>query len=520
MQQIRKRITILTVSLLLIGKISVAQPGKASATYDNSKVVIDPGTTELIFSEGFYLGPESDWEVNGTLEVWSKFIWIAPTARLHGTGTLIIHGPGDNLYYEGWDDSPTYIDGNDGEPLAINIELRNPHNLVLQNIAVPEFDSRDGVNPEGAGLHINGQFSFGVDNGDIMLNGYDLRLGASASFSRYNQRRMIVTGNSVSGHVIKDFPNSQPFVFPVGISEGDYTPATLAPSGPATMYVSVQDYAAAGIELADAERGMDRIWHIYASQGVQATYTLQHNSITNGTAYVDAEARIVQYAGGGNWIGDVTVVGGEGIHTRADIMAAAGVNDQGRWLTKLVDGEIEGPQATDDVTEATSGSSTVILILENDAPGSAPIDVSSIEIVEPPRNGTATVNSDGSITYVPVRGFMGTDVFVYQVSDLNGLVSTATVTIVVAQEPLRIPNVFTPNGDGRNDVFEIQGMEAFDRVEVTVVNRWGNEVYRSTDYKNDWNGGSLNEGTYYYVIKTHKGSEVVEHKGWVLIKRL
>ncbi|MFC7526102.1 gliding motility-associated C-terminal domain-containing protein [Parapedobacter sp. GCM10030251] len=519
MQQIRQRITTLTVFVLLIGKISVAQPGKASATYDRSNVVIDPGTTELIFSEGFYLGPGSDWEINGTLEVWSKFIWIAPTARLHGTGTLIIHGPGDNLYYEGWEDSPTFIDGNDGEPLAINIELRNPHNLVLQNIAVPEFDSRDEVSREGAGLRINGQFFFGVDNGDILLNGYDLSLGADASFSGYNQRRMIVTGNSVSGHVIKDFVNSQPFVFPVGISEGDYTPATLAPSGAATMYVSVQDYAAAGIELAEAERGMDRIWHIYADQGVQATYTLQHNNITNGTAYVDAEARIVQYAGGGNWIGDITVVDAEGVHTRADIMAAAGINDEGSWLTKLTD-QIAGPIATDDVQEATSGSSTVILVLENDEPGSAPIDVSSIEIAEPPRNGTAIVNSDGSITYTPVRGFVGTDVFAYQVRDLNGQVSTATVTIVVAPEPLHIPNVFTPNGDGKNDVFEIQGMEAFDRVEIAVVNRWGNEVYRSADYQNDWNGGSLNEGTYYYAIKTHKGSEVVEHKGWVLIKRL
>src|SRR5690606_40339000 len=65
---------------------------------------------------------------------------------------------------------------------------------------------------------------------------------------------------------------------------------------------------------------------------------------------------------------------------------------------------------------------------------------------------------------------------------------------------LKIPNVFTPNGDGVNDYFEIRGLGMFPTHRLTVFNRWGNEVYKSSNYQNDWNGANLSEGTYYYVL--------------------
>jgi gliding motility-associated-like protein len=84
---------------------------------------------------------------------------------------------------------------------------------------------------------------------------------------------------------------------------------------------------------------------------------------------------------------------------------------------------------------------------------------------------------------------------------------------------LKIPNVFTPNGDGQNDVFEIVGIEGFDRVEIIIFNRWGNEVYRNNNYRNNWSGQNLNEGTYYYLIYAHKGVEKASYSGWVVLKR-
>ncbi len=66
---------------------------------------------------------------------------------------------------------------------------------------------------------------------------------------------------------------------------------------------------------------------------------------------------------------------------------------------------------------------------------------------------------------------------------------------------ISIPTLFTPNGDGRNDVFEIRGLNQYAENELSIVNRWGNEVYRQKNYQNNWSGEGLNEGTYYYLLR-------------------
>lgn len=69
-----------------------------------------------------------------------------------------------------------------------------------------------------------------------------------------------------------------------------------------------------------------------------------------------------------------------------------------------------------------------------------------------------------------------------------------------------VPQVITPNGDGLNDVFVVSCTGEVSGPSVQVFNRWGNEVYRNMDYRNDWSGtyrGSpLPSGTYYYSIVT------------------
>lgn len=81
------------------------------------------------------------------------------------------------------------------------------------------------------------------------------------------------------------------------------------------------------------------------------------------------------------------------------------------------------------------------------------------------------------------------------------------------------PNVITPNGDGKNDVFWIDGLELHPEHNLFIFNRWGNEVYRSKGiYKNDWNGNGLNEGTYYYLLKVkEKGGVVRSTTGWITL---
>ena len=75
-------------------------------------------------------------------------------------------------------------------------------------------------------------------------------------------------------------------------------------------------------------------------------------------------------------------------------------------------------------------------------------------------------------------------------------------------------NIFTPNGDGLNDYFEIPAMPAefctATFANIRIFNRWGKEVYSSTDNKFKWDGKGMNDGVYFYVIDyrttTYKGS--------------
>ena len=85
---------------------------------------------------------------------------------------------------------------------------------------------------------------------------------------------------------------------------------------------------------------------------------------------------------------------------------------------------------------------------------------------------------------------------------------------------IHIPNVFTPNNDGVNDVFEIKGLEFLSQNKITIFNVNGNEVYKANGYKNDWNGGGLNTGTYYYILEIQMPNGQWEiFKGYVMILR-
>ncbi|OWP63604.1 hypothetical protein CDA63_08475 [Hymenobacter amundsenii] len=89
----------------------------------------------------------------------------------------------------------------------------------------------------------------------------------------------------------------------------------------------------------------------------------------------------------------------------------------------------------------------------------------------------------------------------------GGCAAFDEVTVTVLP-PIRIPNAFTPNGDGRDDTWQIENIEQFPNTTVTVFNRWGNKIFSAENYSraNEWrgdiNGQPAPVGTYYYVVVT------------------
>ena len=81
----------------------------------------------------------------------------------------------------------------------------------------------------------------------------------------------------------------------------------------------------------------------------------------------------------------------------------------------------------------------------------------------------------------------------------------------VLLDTLYIPNVFTPNGDGKNDYFEIGGADnpCTDFNKLTIYNRWGKKVFEAEGSQLRWdgtvNGNRLTEGVYFYVLEGEEG---------------
>lgn len=109
------------------------------------------------------------------------------------------------------------------------------------------------------------------------------------------------------------------------------------------------------------------------------------------------------------------------------------------------------------------------------------------------------------------------------VSNACGADTTSLLLDLSDPEKLGMYNAFSPNGDGFNDTWNVPMLEFYSDNTVTIVNRWGSEVWKASAYDNDnvvWNGQNLQgdnlpDGTYYYII-TYGGKE---QRGWVFIKR-
>jgi gliding motility-associated-like protein len=92
-----------------------------------------------------------------------------------------------------------------------------------------------------------------------------------------------------------------------------------------------------------------------------------------------------------------------------------------------------------------------------------------------------------------------------------------TLATATDEGPFTFFNAFSPDGDGKNDTWEIRNLDLYPNNDLSVFNRWGDEVFKSKSYSSAkaWDGGNLNPGTYYYILNVEVDGQRKSYKGFI-----
>jgi gliding motility-associated-like protein/uncharacterized repeat protein (TIGR01451 family) len=113
----------------------------------------------------------------------------------------------------------------------------------------------------------------------------------------------------------------------------------------------------------------------------------------------------------------------------------------------------------------------------------------------------------------------GKNVFRWTIS--SGSCDASYDDVVIMVKELQVPQGFSPNGDGVNDEFSIEGIHEFPGSSIEVFSRWGTRVFSGESYENNWRGESeqgekLPDDTYYYIVSI---PDKRVYKSYVVLKR-
>lgn len=165
------------------------------------------------------------------------------------------------------------------------------------------------------------------------------------------------------------------------------------------------------------------------------------------------------------------------------------------------------------------------------------LDATTIAFTNQSENATAYDWNFGDYslnvsTANPSHTFPSTEAGNYDVTltayNAIGCSSSATITIVITDPKIEygIPNVFTPNNDHFNDEFVLINPKNIKELEIVILNRWGDVVFKSSDVDFKWNGKNNNSGaectsgTYFYTLEMVNFSNVtIQEQGFVQLVR-
>jgi len=237
--------------------------------------------------------------------------------------------------------------------------------------------------------------------------------------------------------------------------------------------------------------------------------------VTSGTVQLSATPNILIYTY--NWFGGSIVSGSN--------TANAIVNSAGVYTVTATDIQT-GCVATN--TLVVFNSTVVANFTANIVSGTAPliVDFTNTSLGASTYSWTFGDGSTATSTNPSMTFTAGGNYTVTLVSS-NGICSdTYTIEIQVAGDYGPVPQLFTPNGDTKNDLFYIKGLDIYPKNKLQVFNRWGNIIYEASPYKNDWDGtpnkssmgtGKLPTGTYFIILDLGDEKEEI-YKGYVQLE--
>lgn len=100
------------------------------------------------------------------------------------------------------------------------------------------------------------------------------------------------------------------------------------------------------------------------------------------------------------------------------------------------------------------------------------------------------------------------------IDKISGCINKDTVYARIHSDCFKVPNLITPNGDEHNQKFKILGIEG-NTWKLEIFNRWGDRVYHSLGYNNDWEADNVSDGVYYYHLEHPHSNNT--HKGWLQV---
>ncbi len=321
---------------------------------------------------------------------------------------------------------------------------------------------------------------------------------------------------------------------PVSYCEGSAAATALTATGTNLLWYTVAT-GGVGVSAAPvpstAGVGTQR-WYVSQTSGCESQRS-EVDVVVNGVPAAPVVAAVpVSYcegsaaataltATGTNLLWYTAATGGVGV-SAAPVPSTAGVGTQS-WYVSQTSG-CESPRSEVDVvvngapvvgigavpTGLCAGGSVVL-----EASGAVSYQWSPAAGLSDAAVGDPTVILQGNIDYT----VMGTDA--------NGCVATAQVTLTVGSDcqlGYYVPNAFSPNGDGNNDVFRVRTGDSPKSFRMLVFNRFGGKVFESSTISEGWNGmvgGSpLSTGTYVYVIAiTTSAGAVIDRKGTLELVR-